>query len=411
MAQIAPVPGSGGLVFDVRQREPTDFDFDLLEGGGTEQQQRRAFDELRGVGDYPALQRAPQPPQPQRGEDYVFDGPRPMQGVEREQGAGGGGQELPAEALPPEVADFYQELGAAQLVDPAESVLTFAGLLADSLDSSAAGLIDPATGLFKPRVQGLLEKARREIVSLTGNARITVQALIYDNPDNDSARILFSEVIKYRVLREAAGGAFPKNIYERRTLGADGAGNMSLTGGYRLATNQHQRRFNLRAWRLTLDKFRNVIWVRNPLLRRYRAIRAGALARILSYEGQGTPQEVRRLRAMERQARRGAAQSFAAEDESEEEERVLDELEQEFDPNASEEEEGGPSQLESTPFDALIGLRRGRAAVSQAVSIRSRRLLQVARLAREGRDAVLRAMPYVLEMGFSEDYYETPGYY
>jgi hypothetical protein len=315
------------------------------------------------------------------------------------------------EAPPPDVAGFYQELSSAQLSDPAESVLTFAGLLADSLDSSAAELIDSRTGLFRPRIQGLLEKTRREIVSLTGNQRITVQALIYDNPEDDSARILFSEVVKYRVLREAAGGAFPKNIYERRTLGAD-AGNVSMTGGYRLAANQHVRRFNLKAWRLTLDKFRNVVWVRNPLLRRYRAIRAGALARLaalsnLRADAVERLNRIRRAAQVPRQATPGAIDQES----EEEEEAQLDNLEKFL---ASEDTEGDDEGSRESFFSsARIGVaaRRAYGTVSWTVAAKIERLLVVARLAREGRDAVLRAMPYVIVMGFSEDYYEAPGYY
>jgi hypothetical protein len=420
MAQIRQLPG-GGLYFEVNQ-DPSggDYDFDMLEGYSA-RDARNAFDLLRGAQELPALQRvSPQRrQQQQQQQDYDFRGPRappdPMdEGGEEEEEQ----EEAPPEpagqgdeAPPPDVAGFYQELSSAQLSDPAESVLTFAGLLADSLDSSAAELIDSRTGLFRPRIQGLLEKTRREIVSLTGNQRITVQALIYDNPEDDSARILFSEVVKYRVLREAAGGAFPKNIYERRTLGAD-AGNVSMTGGYRLAANQHVRRFNLKAWRLTLDKFRNVVWVRNPLLRRYRAIRAGALARLaalsnLRADAVERLNRIRRAAQVPRQATPGAIDQES----EEEEEAQLDNLEKFL---ASEDTEGDDEGSRESFFSsARIGVaaRRAYGTVSWTVAAKIERLLVVARLAREGRDAVLRAMPYVIVMGFSEDYYEAPGYY
>lgn len=358
---ISRVQGGTGTLFDV-YRAAGGGGWGVIEDGNDEEVAlylRRApggdLPGLRPVSPPPVQSPPPQPaPTPGEPPAPMFSAPPPQ---------------------PPPPTRTNQSNG---LVDPFESVRTFAALLADSLDTRAADLIDPETGLFQPRIMGMMEKTRREIIDQASKDNtITVQALIYDNPLNDSVRVWFAELIKYRVLRESGGGAFPGMIYERRTLGRDSA-SASFTGGYRLSTNHRVRRVNLNAWRVILDKFQNVYWVPNPLIRQYQVVHLEAVARLARLS------RLPNAPALERAARLAEAGSGNGDAFESEAEAVLE--------KQSPFGFAGDSDADS---EAMMPIGAG---MSQDV-VQARLMNLIARN-RKAVEEVRRTMPYVLMPGF-----------
>lgn len=189
-----------------------------------------------------------------------------------------------------------------RLVDPSHSTLTFASLLADSLDDTVENLLVPGTTRFTPRIYGLLQKARREVVRVARHESITLDMLIYDNVLNDEVRVKFAEYIKYRTLKDSSGSAYASSVYERRTPGGRAPG--SVSSGYRLSTNHRLRRFNTFSWKYALQWFRSVFTVPNPLIARYEEVLAQATARLTRLNG-GLNRATSSLGSVNNKRRRG----------------------------------------------------------------------------------------------------------
>lgn len=290
--------------------------------------------------------------------------------------------------------------GLAPLVDPAQSVLTFAALLSDSLDTNGEDLLDPVTGMFTTRIMGMLIKARREIVDAVGDETITLEMLIYDNPDNDAVRIKFADLVEYRTRMKGQGYAFANNVYARQAE-CDRKGG-SFTRGYRLSENYHRRRFNIEAYRHKLAWFDTVYSVVNPLIQRYKDLRVEAVKNLARL---GRTQRLRRsaaasATAFEPEPRVMVSPPFARpvpvldpsmsdEELGVTETRVLDEVNKE-------DEQDDDTELGSDAAMPIGFPRTGRRQRDREVD----RYQALVVRAREGYYAIKRYMPRVLVPGF-----------